>query len=208
MKLLLLISVIVATLCGCSKSRSVLSLNNSKQNQIIAFQPLGEFNGQEIDSVVIKISRFFNKKVIILQPIEIPETFLSPIVGQYSADSIIHLLSRLQNDTIIEIVGLTHYPIFTIKNSKAGTYFDQKIFGLGYQPGNSCVVSDFKFGTPIITQLTYRLKNVIIHEIGHNIGLPHCTDEKCVMSESNGSSLMLDINGGEYCAKCIKMLSR
>jgi archaemetzincin len=181
----------------------MLSLNSNKQKQIIAFQPLGDYNGQEIDSVVKEISRFYNKQVIVLKPIEIPKTFFNRVVNQYSADSILNLLSRLQNDTLIEIVGLTHKPIFTIKEGKPVPYYDEKIFGLGYQPGYSCVVSDFKFSTPYITIFNHRLKTVIIHEIGHNLGLGHCENDKCIMSKNNGSVTNLDYySGKDYCAKC------
>ena len=208
MKLLLLSTVVLATLLGCGKSRPVLSLNSDKQNQIISIQPLGEFDEQIIDSVAKELSHFFNKKVLVLKPIEIPKTFFLPILNQYSADSIIQLLSRLQNDTIIEIVGVTHNPVFTIKTVTNGAYYNEKIFGLGYQPGNSCVVSDFKFGPPNGPNHVHRLKTVIIHEIGHNIGLPHCKEEKCVMSENNGSLSMLDKSESEYCAKCNKILKQ
>lgn len=183
-------------------------LNGDNQNQIIAFQPLDGYNVQETDSVVKEISLFFNKKVIVLSPIEIPQTFINPIVNQYSSDSIVQFLSRLQNDTIVEIVGLTHKPVFTIKDGKPGPYFLEDIFGMGYQPGNSCVVSDFKFSTPDISSYNHRLKTVIIHEIGHNMGLPHCNDEKCVMSENNGNVLRLDKSVTEFCAKCSKVLKR
>jgi archaemetzincin len=208
MKLLLLLTVALATFFSCGKSRPILSLNSGKQNQIISIQPLGEFDDQLIDSVANELSHFFNKKVVILKPIEIPKTFFLPILSQYSGDSIIQYLSHLQNDSIIEIVGLTHSPIFTIKTVENGAYYNEKIFGIGYQPGNSCVVSDFKFGVTNDPNLIHRLKTVIIHEIGHNIGLPHCKDEKCVMSENNGSLPMLDKSGSEYCDKCKRMLKQ
>ena len=208
MKLLLLLSVILAIFFSCGKSAPVFSLNSDNQNQIISIQPLGEFDDQTIDSVAKELSHFFNKKVLVLKPIEIPKTFFLPVLSQYSADSIIQYLSRLQNDSIIEIVGLTHSPIFTIKTVKNGAYYNEKIFGIGYQPGNSCVISDFKFGITNDMNLIHRLKTVIIHEIGHNMGLPHCKNEKCVMSENNGSLPMLDKSGSEYCAKCNKILKQ
>jgi archaemetzincin len=203
MKLLLLISAILAIFFSDCKRGSILSLNSTRQKQIIAFQPLDDYSGQEIDSVVKEISRFYNKQVIVLKPIEIPKTFFDTVVKQYSADSILNLLSLLQNDTLIEIVGLTYKPIFTIKDAKHRPYYDEKIFGLGYQPGNSCVVSYFKFSTPYVTIFNHRLKTVIIHEIGHNLGLGHCEDDKCIMSKNNGSVTNLDYySGNDYCAKC------
>lgn len=159
-----------------------------------------------MDAAVKEIARYFNKKTIILNPIEIPLRFFNPVINQYSADSIIHLLSRLQNDSIVEVIGLTHQPVFTIKHVKAGGYFDEKIFGMGYQPGNACVVSDFTFGIPDTNIHTHRLKIVVMHEIGHNMGLPHCSDGKCIMSENNGSLRLLDNSAAAYCAQCSKKI--
>lgn len=152
-----------------------MSLNSNKQNQIIAFQPLDDYNEQEIDSIVKEVSRFYNKQVIALKP--------------------------------IEIVGLTHKPIFTMKDAKPVPYFDEKVFGMGYQPGNSCIVSDFKFGTTNVLIYNHRVKTVILHEIGHNLGLSHCKDDKCIMSENNGDLMTLDRSSNEYCAKCKKTLN-
>lgn len=52
--------------------------------------------------------------------------------------------------------------------------------GLGYCPGKACVASDF------------RLKNksnyfkVMIHELGHTAGLPHCSVKTCYMRDAQG----------------------
>jgi hypothetical protein len=60
------------------------------------------------------IRDFYNKQTIILKPIKIPENFYDNKIHQWSADSLIMLLSKLRNDTITEVVGFTIY-IFTIK---------------------------------------------------------------------------------------------
>ncbi len=76
------------------------------------------------------------------------------------------------------------------------------IFGLGYVSGNACVVSDYRLMS-INKELLYnRLRKVIIHEIGHSLGLPHCSIDSCIMSESNGNISILNKSGGDYCIKC------
>ena len=42
---------------------------------------------------------------------------------------------------------------------------------------------------------------VLIHELGHAIGLPHCDDWDCAMRYSN-SPIELYRKGGEYCGVC------
>ena len=204
---ILIFTLLVFFSLNCKK-QPIFSLGNHTENQIIAFQPLDDFNTLEIGPVINEISSFYNKRVIILKSIDIPATFLNPAIKKYSADSIILLLSRLQNDSIVEIIGLTNKPIFTIKDADHVPYYDEKIFGMGFQPGNSCVVSDYRFRTPNTTVFNNILRNVIIHEVGHNLGLPHCKDNKCNMSTNTGQIEKLNNINNDYCKKCKKIINQ
>jgi archaemetzincin len=195
----------LALLVTCSPSPS-LHLKSNKQKQIIAFQPFNNYDELMLNDLALTIRDFYNKQTIILKPIEIPGHFYNTTIRQYSADSLIMLLSKLRNDTIVEVVGLTHSPIFTIKKNDLMSYYDENIFGMGYQPGNTCVVSDLKFSSSYKSLYYQRLQKVIIHEIGHNLGLSHCQNEKCIMSEKNGNTISLDNSGYDYCQKCRNIL--
>jgi archaemetzincin len=46
-----------------------------------------------------------------------------------------------------------------------------------------------------------RLLKEVLHETGHLLGLPHCTDPSCVMSFSN-SVLDVDRKKAEFCGRC------
>ena len=154
------------------------------------------------------IRDFYNKQTIILKPIKIPERLFDNKIHQWSADSLIMLLSKLRNDTITEVVGFTNDAIFTIKKKDRVSYYDENIFGMGHQPGNVCVVSDWKFGSTYRTLSYLRLRKVTIHEIGHNLGLSHCDNEKCIMSEKNGNTVNLDKSESDYCQKCKNIIYR
>jgi len=206
MKIFLFVFILCMFYLYSCKRQAILFLNNPVQNQVIALQPLDDYTTPEIDSIIKAISRFYNKRVVLLNSISIPGSFFNPSLKQYSADSLLSLLSRLRNDTIVEIIGLTHRPLFTVKDAKPLPYFDEMILGLGYQPGNACVVSDQKLKPVNSALFSDLIKKMIIHEIGHNLGLPHCPDEKCVMFKGNGNIITLLNNGGDYCSKCRKIL--
>ncbi len=114
MKIVILISTITLFLISCKKN-SIISLKNSNQNKIIALQPLGEYNEQQLALVRNQLNKFFNTRVIILPSVDIPETFDNINQEKYSADSLIMFLSKFQNDTIVEVIGLTHKDIYTVR---------------------------------------------------------------------------------------------
>jgi len=202
MKLLILVIVLVVfSSLSCRKQLS-FSLAKNGRNEIIAIQPLDDFDVSSIDSVINEISKVYDRRVIILPSIKIPDTFINQETNKYSADSILNLLSEFQKDNVVEIIGLTNYPIFTTKQIKQITYLDDKIFGMSYQPGNTCVVSDYRLKTGNQKLYNRRLRNVIMHEVGHNLGLSHCPNDKCIMSTETGRYENLDLGNDEYCDKC------
>ncbi len=91
-------------------------------------------------------------------------------------------------------MGITTVDISTTK----GKYQDWGVMGLAYKPGNAGVAS------------SYRLKNksafwkIVIHELGHTAGLPHCSVKSCFMRDAEGG----DHTGEEkeFCSKCKKTL--
>ena len=208
MRIAILLLTITFFLTGCQKV-SLISFRNNNQNKIIGLQPLGDYNEQELVSVRNGLSDFFNIHVVILKHIDIPETFRNSYEEKYSADSLVSFLSKLKNDTIVEVVGITHKDIYALRehkvqsNNKRSVLYELRgIFGLGYISGNSCVVSDYRLTTNDKELLNNRLRKVIIHEIGHNLGLSHCPVDTCLMSETNGNISTLNKLGGDYCKKC------
>lgn len=206
-------AIISLLLYSCNKQYDNFLHNKNKQ-RIIALQPLGDYDSEQLNFISKEIGSFYNRKVIILKPINIPATFrLTKDDELYSADSILEMLSEILNDEIIEIIGLTHKEIYTIlkeKNNKTkNPLFDYRvhsIFGLGYLPGNSCVISDYRLKSTDTVLLKHRLRTVIIHEMGHNIGLQHCTVDQCIMSDQNAKFSVLDNCGKDYCNNCKRKL--
>lgn len=72
------------------------------------------------------------------------------------------------------------------------------VMGLGFMPGNACVISSFRLGDK--KNLHERLYKVAIHELGHNNGLPHCKEDSCYMMDAEGK-MKLD-NEHFFCNQC------
>jgi len=212
MKFVFALILIILLLPGCIKHQENF-FQSKNQNRIIALQPLGDYDGEQLSFIRQEISGFYNRKVIILKPISIPTTFrLTPGVELYSADSILNMLSGLLNKEIIEVVGLTNKNIYILKkntNKTTGKLWSHNVsvvLGFGDYPGNCSVVSDYLFKTNDTTLFKHRLRTVIVHEVGHNLGLDHCTFNGCIMSDENGKIAVLDKSGNDYCDLCKRKL--
>ncbi len=74
--------------------------------------------------------------------------------------------------------------------------------GLGYCPGNSCVVSSFRPKKSAKSQkhLLDRMVILVMHELGHTYSLGHCRDTTCIMQDADGK-MRLDNSAGN-CVRC------
>ncbi len=207
-----LLATISLLLTGCSKGRENF-FQPGNQNKIIALQPLDDYNPKQLDFIRKEIENFYNVKVIVLQPVNLPESFrLEGEAKIYSADSILDMLSAKLDNEIVEVIALTHKSIFILQKDKT----KDPLFGKGVQPifgladftGNCAVVTDVLFNSIDTAVFQHRLRTTVIHEIGHNIGLDHCASERCIMSEQNGKLSALDKSERDYCDDCRKKLKK
>ncbi|MBC7947164.1 MAG: hypothetical protein H7Y42_04740 [Chitinophagaceae bacterium] len=213
--ILVLFLALPVLFAGCSKYTDNFLLDKNS-NSGIAIQPLGNFDENDLIFIREEVARFYDKPVVILSSIELPATFLvrSEFPGYY-ADSILALLSQQNKGKYAEVIGITHVDIYASADShssrKKRPTSDRGalrgIFGIGYNPGRVCVVSDHRIRIEDSVIARQRLRTVILHEVGHNIGLQHCKVGTCLMSESNGFMPALDLCSGEYCGACKGKLS-
>lgn len=78
---------------------------------------------------------------------------------------------------------------------------DHFVFGIA-SPGGACVVSTARLAIGADDALfRARLLKEAVHELGHTLGLEHCTDPGCVMHFSN-SLADTDRKGAACCRRC------
>lgn len=167
---------------------------------LVGIQPFEGFNTKLTDTVVNAITQVYGFKLVVMPEIPLPQSaFVNVKSPRYRADSLIRFLKRNKPDSIDYILALTHKDISVTKKDKWGnvkepytTYYDYGIFGLGYCPGPSCIVSVYRLHNNDMMVFFGRLKKICVHELGHNLGLKHCPDKSCVMTDALESIKTVD----------------
>lgn len=143
-------------------------------------QPYGDFTKKEAEYIKKGLEKVYHSEVYINEPKEFPKNSFNG--RRYRADVILKSLKTgFKEEKCYKsvIVGLTHKDISTTYKG----HQDWGIIGYATIGGVSCVTS------------TYRLQNreqhllATIHEIGHNVGLPHCDEEGCIMQDAKGKNM-------------------
>ncbi|HLN94978.1 MAG TPA: matrixin family metalloprotease [Flavobacterium sp.] len=192
MKHLFLLLTLVA-LVSCQKDGNTSSGNTART---VVVQPLGNFEASVAEDIVVAI-RKVHPKVVLNAAIPLPpHSFYAPR-NRYRADSIIRYLAGRAKDGSV-VIGLAHTDISTTKNKVK----DWGVMGLGYHPGAACVVSDFRLRKHHQENQLYK---VVLHELGHTEGLPHCPKRSCIMRDAEGKIPLQEEKA--FCSKCRSFLN-
>lgn len=207
---LLLLTFFFILLSSCETKQETSSQKEKKKPFIIALQPFADTEVSKTKLIQKAITEFYHYKPIILPTVKPPKSaFINIKTPRYRADSLLLFLWRNSPDSITHIVGIVSFDISTTKRDSLGNikspiekYTDFGIYGLGYCPGKSCIISynRLQHKNPKVTES--RIKKVVLHELGHNFGLPHCPTEKCLMQDAKESMTTIDKEKLELCSKC------
>ena len=181
---------------SCTKAKNENSKENPvKVKRVIVIQPLGNFKLTQAKKVFAQI-KTINPDVVLKDNIPFPENSVYKPRNRYRADSIIKSLHyNIGRDSVI--VGLSNSDISTTKNGVK----DWGVMGLGYQPGKACVVSDFRLSNKNKNEQFYKL---VLHELGHTAGLPHCETKTCLMRDAKGGNPFDQEK--DFCSNCKRFL--
>jgi archaemetzincin len=175
-----------------------------KKTPIVVLQPLQFTDTTSLQQLKDSIEKFYDVTVYINPNKSFPSDLYYKPRNRYRADRIIHWLRMNIADSIRTVVGITSKDVSTTK----GTAYDYGVMGLGYRPGHACVVSSFRPAKTAKSKshLQQRLFKLVIHEMGHNFGLPHCSNEECFMVDAEGQ---MKLDTEKYlCDSCTMKLNR
>jgi archaemetzincin len=177
---------------------------------VVYLAPLGEFDDDLLDAVETGVAQQLQVEVRRLESRPLPKHAWYPPRRRWRADEIIDWLPGEVPDAPegARVLALTSKDISTTKDQ----FKDWGVFGLGDMPGPAAVVSSFRLrrGAKDREHLRRRVTITAIHEIGHTLGLPHCTEhaERCPMQDAEGSITNTDTSTGHLGPGCRADLER
>ena len=187
--------------CHSDKANNVVEAKDSSSTALL---PLADVSNNQIQLLARELQLFYGMKVGVLPRKAMPENSRLKNTRRYSAPVMLQLLKKQKPANYDRILGVTTCDIYTRK----GPYPHWGIFGLGYKPGEACIVSEYRlkqFGAKTDTFLTL----VTLHEIGHNLGLPHCARHpSCLMNDAKGTARTLFAEKKWLCSNCRSLLKK
>jgi archaemetzincin len=208
-KILCLLSVLVI-LQGCNNRPSGNASTVADAGPVVQIQkqvcllPYQGFDTGLLPSLQQQITEFYHCPIRALPVQPLPRFAYYAPRNRYKADSLLAYQKQMANNQII--IGLTHQDISTSNDTVA----DWGVFGLGYCPGQACVISTWRLkrASNNKQQLQERLSKVVLHELGHNLGLPHCMGNQstCLMNDAKGTMAQVDRERLWLCGPCRQQL--
>ena len=176
----------------------------SDKQPSVTLLPLGLVPAATLNSIITELPKALPVKASIGVARGVPEKTRSKYrPSRYRADDLLEFLSTLPEAKEAHVLGLLEADISCTK----GDFPDWGIFGLGFCPGPTAVVSTFRLKRNVWAEKRiFRIVCTAIHETGHMLGLKHCEEPRCVMLDAEGSISNTDTSTGQLGPGCRTIL--
>lgn len=166
--------------------------------------PLGAMPAAEVKAVVEALPRILPVRVTLAPRQPLPKAAWYAPRRRYRAEIILDVLARSARPGE-RILALTAVDISTT----SGRHADWGVFGLGQLGGSAAVISRYRLKRKArnAAQVRQRVVNTAVHEVGHTLGLDHCTEPRCVMLDAEGSIANTDTTTGRLGPQCAAQVS-
>ncbi|MBI5543824.1 MAG: hypothetical protein HY901_08060 [Deltaproteobacteria bacterium] len=164
----------------------------------VSLQPLGEMDPALVDAASAAISARFAVRVRREPARALPPEAWNPSRKRWRAEKILEAIAREHYEPAWKTVAITAAEIGTTR----GEVPDRRVDGLAEVGGAICVISTWSDERLSETSevLHSRVERLVVHELGHVLGLAHCPSPGCVMRD--GRSRVPPAQGSDFCDRC------
>lgn len=168
--------------------------------------PLGAYDRRLVPVIKRGIEHLYGFTVKVTKPRALPRKAYYKPRRRWRAEKLLDFLDALPDrKTCDAMLGFTRRDVSTTK----GKHKDWGVLGLGTLGGPSGVISSYRMRTRSLRKLKRRAVNVVNHELGHVLGLPHFDGASgCLMNDAKGTVRTVDKETGLLCEHSRKMLLR
>ena len=161
----------------------------------IHIQPLGKVSPIYVQLVKESVKTFYGYDCVVKSRVEVTNAMLSRLKKRIDANKALRSNKTSENLLFITEGDISYNK--DVANPEWG------ILGLGLRPGKTAIISTFRLKKGVSQQkILERLKKVALHEIGHNLGLAHCTtNDRCMMTAAKGTVKQVDLMKVWLCEK-------
>lgn len=151
---------------------------------------------------------YLSDKFVLCSSTENHRLFPKNLGKELDVDTALGFLRSIKPSDAKFTIGITTRKIFVTENGKRKT---KQLLGHAKLGGQVSIVSTYELSRKKHFQENFknRVIKVMVHELGHNLGLEHCiSTDQCIMHEQAGSPQQLDRMEMIFCRDChFKLIS-
>ncbi len=175
--------------------------------RVLVVVPLGDPSPKLVENVAGSLQKRFNFQVLVNDSVPLPRSAWYLPRKRWRAEKLLDFLDTLElGENVWRVAGITEEPISTTK----GKRYDWGIAGLATIGGRNSVFSSWLFERWKVKHHRRYLRamdNLVLHEVGHNLGLDHCPLKRCIMADAMGSARQAALqSANEFCPRCTEKL--
>lgn len=182
----------------CSPARA----QDPPPEKVLVVVPLGRPSADLVAMVKETLERRMRVTVRVAEAMEMPAAAWYTPRKRWRAEKILDALDAKNWGDAWRVAAITEQPISTTKEEIE----DWGIAGLGSLNGPSSVFSSYlfkRFAKKDRPFYLHAMENLVLHEVGHTLGLPHCPDDACIMADAKGNAVKAArASDNRFCARC------